>query len=74
MSKLQKKNDPVTINNGKTTIGFVAKVVNNTKTDEQAYIITDGNPKVQRPEEVNHVTVLFQGSLAIDKTFNILVK
>lgn len=63
-----KKNNPVTINNGKTTIGYVSKVVNDKKTGEQAYIITDGNPKVQKPEKVNHVTVLFQGSLGVDKT------
>ncbi|MBO0471043.1 hypothetical protein JZO66_10850 [Enterococcus sp. DIV0242_7C1] len=50
------------------TIGYVSKVVNDKKTGEQAYIITDGNPKVQKPEEVNHVTVMFQGSLGVDKT------
>lgn len=60
-------NDEVTVNGGKTTIGYVSKVVNNKNTGEQAYIITDGNPKVQKLEEVNHVTVLFQGSTGIDK-------
>ncbi|OJG53974.1 hypothetical protein RV06_GL000593 [Enterococcus haemoperoxidus] len=60
------ENDPVTINNGET-IGYVSKVVNDKKTGEQAFIITDGNPKVQKPSEVNNVTVLYQGSTSPEK-------
>ncbi|MGX7200780.1 hypothetical protein BCR22_08210 [Enterococcus plantarum] len=55
------ENDPVTINNGEK-IGYVSKVVNDKKTGEQAFIITDGNPKIQKPSEVNNVTVLYQAS------------
>lgn len=36
------------------------------KIGEQAFIITD--IKTQNPSEVNHVTVLYQGSLGLDKT------
>ncbi|WP_242596457.1 hypothetical protein [Enterococcus plantarum] len=60
------ENDPVTINNGEK-IGYVSKVVNDKKTGEQAFIITDGNPKVQKPSEVNNVTVLYQGSTSPEK-------
>ncbi|MEI5993037.1 hypothetical protein [Candidatus Enterococcus mansonii] len=62
--------DTVTIGKGdsKKTIGYVSEIVNNKETGEQAFIITDGNPKLQKPDEVNHVTILFQGSLGIDKT------
>ncbi|MGX7200778.1 hypothetical protein BCR22_08220 [Enterococcus plantarum] len=57
-----KVNTKVTIDDGKTTIGYVSKVVNDKKTGEQAFIITDGNPKIQKPSEVNNVTVLYQAS------------
>ncbi|MGM0217973.1 hypothetical protein [Enterococcus sp. AZ126] len=60
-------NDEVTINKGKKSIGYVSKVVNDKKTGEQAFIITDGNPKVQKPSEVNNVTVLYQGSTSPEK-------
>ncbi|MGM0217968.1 hypothetical protein [Enterococcus sp. AZ126] len=62
-----KINTKVTINDGKTSIGYVSKVVNNKKTGEQAYIITDDDPKVQKPSEVNNVTVLYQGSTSPEK-------
>ncbi|PZL77414.1 hypothetical protein CI088_01665, partial [Enterococcus plantarum] len=62
-----KINKKVTINNNDTTIGYVSKVVNNKETGEQAFIITDGNPKVQKPSEVNNVTVLYQGSTSPEK-------
>lgn len=62
-----KVNDEVTINKGKTSIGYVSKVVNDKKTGEQAFIITDGNPKIQKPSEVNNVTVLYQGSTSPEK-------
>lgn len=39
------KGSPVTIDNGRATIGYVSDVVNNKATGEQAYIITDGNPQ-----------------------------
>lgn len=39
------KGSPVTIDNGRSTIGYVSDVVNNKATGEQAYIITDGNPQ-----------------------------
>lgn len=61
-------NEEVTINKGKTTIGYVSEVINNPKTGEQTYIITDGNPKTQKPEDVKNVTFLNQGSTGIDKT------
>ncbi|WP_181429419.1 hypothetical protein [Enterococcus plantarum] len=51
-------NDEVTINKGKKSIGYVSKVVNDKKTGEQAFIITDGNPKIQKPSEVNTVSRL----------------
>ncbi|MEY8538917.1 hypothetical protein AALM99_10835, partial [Lactococcus muris] len=60
-------NNPVTINNGQT-IGYVSEVINNQKTGEQTYIITDGNPKTQKPEDVKNVIFLNQGSTGIDKT------
>ncbi|MGX7200775.1 hypothetical protein BCR22_08235 [Enterococcus plantarum] len=60
-----KTNKKVKINGG--TIGYVSKVVNDKKTREQAFIITDGNPKVQKPSEVNNVTVLYQGSTSPEK-------
>ncbi|PZL76470.1 hypothetical protein CI088_02790, partial [Enterococcus plantarum] len=62
-----KEGDPVKINNNGTTIGYVSKVVNDKKTGEQAFIITDGDPKVQKPSEVNNVTVLYQGSTSPEK-------
>ncbi|MGX7200786.1 hypothetical protein ACWOD8_00660 [Enterococcus plantarum] len=62
-----KVNTKVTIDDGKTSIGYVSKVVNDKKTGEQAFIITDGNPKVQKPSEVNNVTVLYQGSTSPEK-------
>ncbi|WP_258379249.1 hypothetical protein [Enterococcus plantarum] len=62
-----KVNTKVTIDDGKTTIGYVSKVVNDKKTGEQAFIITDGNPKIQKPSEVNNVTVLYQGSTSPEK-------
>ncbi|MGM0217971.1 hypothetical protein [Enterococcus sp. AZ126] len=57
-----KEGEAVYIDDRNTKIGYVSKVVNNKKTGEQAYIITDGDPKVQKPYEVNNVTVLYQGS------------
>ncbi|MEY8538432.1 hypothetical protein AALM99_08265 [Lactococcus muris] len=63
-----KKGDPVKINNNSKTIGYVSEVINNQKTGEQTYIITDGNPKTQKPEDVKNVTFLNQGSTGIDKT------
>ncbi|EOI06888.1 hypothetical protein UAY_00230 [Enterococcus moraviensis ATCC BAA-383] len=52
--------ETVTIGKGdrKKTIGYVSKVVNNKKTGEQAFIITDGDPKVQKPSEVNCMKAL----------------
>lgn len=63
-----KVNDEVTINGGKTSVGYVSKVIDNKETGEQAFVITDGDPRVQKPEEVKQVTVLFQGSTGLDKT------
>ncbi|WP_258379250.1 hypothetical protein [Enterococcus plantarum] len=60
-----KTNKKVKINGG--TIGYVSKVVNDKKTGEQAFIVTDGNPKVQKQSEVNNVTVLYQGSTSPEK-------
>ncbi|MBO0465927.1 hypothetical protein JZO73_00075 [Enterococcus plantarum] len=51
-------NDEVMINKGKKSIGYVSKVVNDKKTGEQAFIITDGNLKIQKPSEVNTVSRL----------------
>ena len=53
----------VTIGEGvnKKTIGYVSEVINNPKTGEQTYIVTDGNPKTQKPEDVKKVTFLNQG-------------
>lgn len=59
-------NDPITINNGKT-IGYVSKVIDNKDTGEQAFVIADGDPRVQKPEDVKNVTVLFQGSTGPDQ-------
>ncbi|MBL3717242.1 hypothetical protein GHK52_10610, partial [Lactococcus garvieae] len=60
----------VTIGEGvnKKTIGYVSEVINNPKTGEQTYIVTDGNPKTQKPEDVKKVTFLNQGSTGLDKT------
>lgn len=49
------------------TIGYVSKIVNDEDTGEQTYVITDGNPKTQNPEDVKNVTFLNQGSLSPDK-------
>lgn len=60
-------NDPITINNGKT-IGYVSKVIDKKDTGEQAFVITDGDPRIQKPKEVKNVTILYQGSMGLDKT------
>lgn len=57
----------VTIGKNKNSIGYVSDVINNKKTGEQTYVITDGNPKTQNPEDVKNVTFLNQGSLGPDK-------
>ncbi len=50
--------EEVSINKGKTPIGYVAKVIDNQKAGEQTYIVTDGNPAKQKPKDVQDVTVL----------------
>ncbi|WEV56439.1 hypothetical protein [Ligilactobacillus acidipiscis] len=56
--------------NGKT-FGYVAKVVNDPKTGEQAYIIVPNNPKAKNYDlkKVKNVAVLYCGSTGADKLF-----
>ncbi|MGX7048698.1 hypothetical protein [Pseudolactococcus piscium] len=60
-----KLNQKIRIDN--QTIGYVSDVVNNKATGEQAYIITDGNPKTQKIKDIKNVTVLYRGSSATIK-------
>ncbi len=62
-------NKKVYVDNNRISIGYVSEIINNPNTGEQTYIITDGNPKTQKPEDVKNVTFLNQGSTGIDKTF-----
>ncbi|WP_286961908.1 hypothetical protein [Lactococcus sp. UBA7220] len=61
-------NKKVYVDNNRISIGYVSEVINNQKTGEQTYIITDGNPKTQKPEDVKNVIFLNQGSTGVDKS------
>lgn len=49
------------------TYGYVSKIIDNKKSGEKSFIITDENSKVQKPKEVKQITILYQGSIGINK-------
>ncbi|EOA3762675.1 hypothetical protein ACH0QO_002438 [Enterococcus hirae] len=54
-------NKKISVN--RQTYGYVSKIIDNKKSGEKSFIITDGNPKVQKPKEVKQITILYQGSI-----------
>src|SRR5699024_2672876 len=58
-------NKKISVN--RQTYGYVSKIIDNKKSGEKSFIITDGNPKVQKPKEVKQITILYQGSIGINK-------
>lgn len=58
-------NKKISVN--RQTYGYVSKIIDNKKSGEKSFIVTDGNPKVQKPKEVKQITILYQGSIGINK-------